>query len=160
MNKKNYSGFTLIELILVIVILGILGSLIFAKFTSLKKDSEIVKVKAIARAFQEGVRLIHAKWIVSGASSCVENIVDDIDVKNGWPIGVNGCVFAWQDCDDILTSVLEFSPTAGYSTTKQYKGEEFKTRKVNETCEYWLASDETLKFVYNPSDGSVVLLFK
>jgi prepilin-type N-terminal cleavage/methylation domain-containing protein len=60
------TGFTLIELILVIVILGIMAVIALPKFSNLQNDAEQAVVKNTAGALQSGVKIAQLKWRTSG----------------------------------------------------------------------------------------------
>jgi MSHA pilin protein MshA len=50
-------GFTLIELIIVIVIIGVLSIVVVPRFIDLQKDGTIAKLQAMAGAMESGVDL-------------------------------------------------------------------------------------------------------
>ncbi len=64
-NKGNNSGFTLIELILIIIILGILSISTMPKFMDLKQESRISERKAVVSAVKSGIELYRASKHVS-----------------------------------------------------------------------------------------------
>lgn len=65
MKKQN--GFTLIELVVVIAILGILAAIALPKFVSLTSEARIAKMKGGAGAMTSAAALIHAKWLAAGS---------------------------------------------------------------------------------------------
>lgn len=57
LNRKSVSGFTLIEIMVVVVILGILASLIVPKIMSRPEQARIVKAKQDVRAIETSLEL-------------------------------------------------------------------------------------------------------
>ena len=57
-------GFTLIELIVVIVLISILAGIVVPRFIDLQKDATIAKLEAMAGAMESGVDLVNAKAIL------------------------------------------------------------------------------------------------
>lgn len=62
--KVQQSGFTLIELVIVIVILGILGAVAVPKFVDLSKDARTAAVKAVEGSMRSANAIVYAKAAV------------------------------------------------------------------------------------------------
>ncbi|MFC1524406.1 type II secretion system protein [Thermodesulfobacteriota bacterium] len=69
MSPLNDKGFTLLELVIVMIILGILSTVAIPHFLNLQKEAKISAVKGKMAAIRGGLELAHAKILVSGVNT-------------------------------------------------------------------------------------------
>ena len=73
-------GFTLIEVVIVIAILGVLASIAIPRFVDLREQAHNVATQSIHGGFTSGLGILHAAWAVRGSSAVITN-------GAGWPVG-------------------------------------------------------------------------
>ncbi|MFT6257650.1 MAG: prepilin-type N-terminal cleavage/methylation domain-containing protein, partial [Cellvibrionaceae bacterium] len=64
--SSRQSGFTLIELVVVIIILGVLAVVAAPKFINLKTDAHIAAIKGATGSIKTAVMLFKTKTLTSG----------------------------------------------------------------------------------------------
>ena len=86
--KKTQTGFTLIELVIVIVILGLLAATALPKFADLTSEAKTAACKGVWGGFKSGVAIVHAKWLAAGTGVAGAVTVEGGTVTvtaAGWP---------------------------------------------------------------------------
>jgi MSHA pilin protein MshA len=89
--KRNQAGFTLIELIIVIVILGILAVTAAPKFLDFGGDARKSVLQGVKGSLESASSLIYGKAIIAGKQGAATDTLTDpaINIAYGYPVATD-----------------------------------------------------------------------
>jgi len=102
MNKQ--SGFTLIELVIVIIILGILSATAIPKFLDLQGDARESALSGVKSALEGAATITYSKAAIAGdenePSVTAENSDSDVALVYGYPAATEDALTTAAQLDD------------------------------------------------------------
>jgi MSHA pilin protein MshB len=162
MRTKN-QGFTLIELVTVIVILGILAIFALPRFTNVTDQAHDASIEAVKGALASGIAIVHAQWVANGqpiADPQRDNVIGfgrgDVDVSsNGWPTATSGSNNPSMDairCMEIWYGVLQ----SGAPVVDTGGSVDFRVSAPGGDCIYTYVRDSSgSNIIYDADTGEV-----
>ena len=101
---KNQSGFTLIELVAVIVLLGVLAVTALPRFIDLRGDARRGVLESVAASMQSAAVQVYAKALMQDSLAAADTVNDNgdtIETRFGYP-QANAADAANDDIDDLV----------------------------------------------------------
>ncbi|GAA6172430.1 hypothetical protein NBRC116592_21000 [Colwellia sp. KU-HH00111] len=124
-QKKSQQGFTLIELVVVIVILGILAVTAAPKFIDLQDDARTATLQAVKASMQSASTLMHSKALIAGRESAASAATAFVTVNSkqtqinyGYPLADYSAAAAsnpgnWNDLLELNTNEFTSAVVGG-----------------------------------------------
>ncbi|MDF1794994.1 MAG: prepilin-type N-terminal cleavage/methylation domain-containing protein [Coxiellaceae bacterium] len=145
-------GFTLVELITVIVILGVISAFAIPKFIDLKQKALFSTADNMFGSFRSAVNLAHSAWVAKGGPSSIKMQNQTIAMNSkGWPgktnMDANYCKELWNT---LLSSSVQL--------TEEWSQDDTKIRVVGngDHCGYTSLDRSLYLLVYFPNRNGLI----
>lgn len=101
--KKQQSGFTLIELIMVIVVLGILAAFALPRFADFSNQARASSIEGLAGSLRSATAIAHSAQLAAGAAESAAVTLEgtSIAMADGFPTSASIIAAAQVDGFDI-----------------------------------------------------------
>lgn len=167
-QKINKSGFTLIELVMVIAILGILAVMTMPRFFTISESAQISLLRGVSGGYAESIGTARAKLLAMGLKGPAEDVQiygggaeGYLDFNSyGWPsqhwmggMEPDPSLDNVNDCMSVFETILMGNITVAVDLSKKFKAVYLGAGQ----CQYFLSANVNLSFFYNSRTGEVTI---
>ncbi|MCL1146460.1 type II secretion system GspH family protein [Shewanella marinintestina] len=116
MKQQYQKGFSLIELVIVIVILGLLAATAIPRFLNVTDDAEDASVDGVAGGLSTAVSFVRSQWEVDGRRNdtvLLDGTTVSLDTRFGYPTGAtntDATSMTQDSCQEVFDLVLQNPP--------------------------------------------------
>ncbi len=162
-NMSKQKGFTLIELVMVIVIIGILAAVALPKFANLTTQAYTAANRGIGGALASGAAIAHAAWIAAGStgtSVTLDGSAVSVNV-DGWPDGGGLLAPSSTNCATMWSTLLNDAPTVNSTSCAATTGACYVSSSAGAVCTFAYYNGGTAvagtNITYNVTSGLVTI---
>ena len=109
--KRNEKGFTLIELIIVIVILGIIAGVAVPKFIGLSTSARLSAARGVGGAISGTIQSRHADFLINATAYDADAVLADTNFSGGVSVTNAANTLTYVNGPDTFT--WTYSPAVG-----------------------------------------------
>lgn len=147
MKKSDQLGFTIIELVVVIVLIGLLAAAALPKFANITSQARDATAQGVAGVLGAAVNISHGQWLSNGETATITLSGTTVVMSSqGWPEATSGAANGTATaakCLEVWNGIMSDPPHAAAGS-------------CTGTCEYLaqVTTSPTCEYIDKQGNGS------